>query len=397
MKSKCKWIFLFYWLIPAIVSGQDRRNFELYGSIIADAGYNFNSIDPAWFDMMRPSRLPSYENQFGPNGNVFFGVRQTKLGVKSNTKTSLGTLRTHFDFDLVGFGKDAGQTTFHVVNAYAQLGKIGAGQTASVFMDLDVFPNTLDYWGPLSRVFFLNVQIRYAAIEKQHEKLLFALERPGGSADGGDYRNSIELNQVKPVFRYPNLTAQYRRGGKWGYVQVAGLLKSIQWEDLDTSAGDLSGKAVGWGFNLGTVLQLNRFLKLKLQAVVGQGIENYIADVTPDVGLQSGNGNASPPFQGVALPALGFFSFVEIRWNPRLESSLGFSMLAIDNSDLQSANAFRKGQYGLFNVRYYPVENVMFGAEYQYGRRDNFSDGFHSVGNKIQLMFEFNFRSVFAH
>jgi hypothetical protein len=95
--------------------------------------------------------------------------------------------------------------------------------------------------------------------------------------------------------------------------------------------------------------------------------------------------------QGVALPAAGFFSFAEIKWNAKLECSIGYSMLKIDNSDLQSATAFSKGQYGLFNFRYYPVSNVMMGAEYQYGRRDNFSDGFHSNGNKIQLLFEFNF------
>jgi len=35
------------------------------------------------------------------------------------------------------------------------------------------------------------------------------------------------------------------------------------------------------------------------------------------------------------------------------------------------------------------------GAEYQYGRRDNFYDGFHSTGNKIQLLFEFDFSQKF--
>ena len=115
----------------------------------------------------------------------------------------MGELKTHFDFDFVGFGKDAGQTTFHLVNAYAQLGNVGAGQTASAFMDLDVFPETLDYWGPLSRVFFLNIQLRYVAIEKENGKLIFALERPGATADGGDYANSIELQNVKPVFKFP--------------------------------------------------------------------------------------------------------------------------------------------------------------------------------------------------
>ena len=41
----------------------------------------------------------------------------------------------------------------------------------------------------------------------------------------------------------------------------------------------------------------------------------------------------------------------------------------------------------LINLRYYPVDNVMMGIEYQYGKRENFSDGFHSMQTK------FNFHS----
>jgi hypothetical protein len=66
-------------------------------------------------------------------------------------------------------------------------------------------------------------------------------------------------------------------------------------------------------------------------------------------------------------------------------------MTTITNSDLQSPNAFRRGQYALINLRYYPVTNLMAGIEYQYGKRDNFSDGFYSTGNKLQLSFKFSF------
>ena len=300
-------------LLPIYSFTQDKKgSFELYGQIMADAGYNFNSIDPDWFDVMRPSKLPSYANEFGTSGNIFFSVRQTKLGIKSSTPTRLGELKTHFDFDLIGFGKDVGQTTFHLVNAYGQLGKIGAGQTASVFMDLDVFPVTLDYWGPLSRVFFLNIQVRYVILQETNRRLILALERPGATADGGDYANSIEIQHIKPLFKMPNLTAHYRQQFTWGYVQIAGLAKSIKWKDLDTSNYNLSGSAIGWGFNLGTVINATKNVKLKIQGFAGQGIENYIADVTPDVGLKSQAGNVTQPLQGTALPVWGFFSFAEI-------------------------------------------------------------------------------------
>jgi hypothetical protein len=41
------------------------------------------------------------------------------------------------------------------------VGPLLAGQTNSLFMDGDVFPNTIDYWGPAGMVFYRNVQLRW--------------------------------------------------------------------------------------------------------------------------------------------------------------------------------------------------------------------------------------------
>ena len=37
-------------------------------------------------------------------------------------------------------------------------------------MDLDVFPNSLEYWGPNGMVFFRNVQLRWMPISDGHEQ-----------------------------------------------------------------------------------------------------------------------------------------------------------------------------------------------------------------------------------
>ena len=56
-------------------------------------------------------------------------------------------------------------------------------------MDIDVFPNTVEYWGPAGMVFFRNVQFRYMPIQGD-TRLTFALERPGASSDQGIYCGS---------------------------------------------------------------------------------------------------------------------------------------------------------------------------------------------------------------
>jgi len=380
-------------LIPIFCFAQEKKNsFEVYGFILVDGGYNFNTIDPEWFDVMRPTKLPKYQNQFAPSGNYFISVRQTRVGVRSLTKTPLGELKTQFDFDLYGFGKDAGQTTLHVVNAFGQLGKFIAGQTPSTFMDTDVFPVTLDYWGPNSRVFFLNIQLRYTPVYNDKQRFAIALERPGATADRTDYSNSIDIQNVRPRLPFPNLVIHYRRIFNWGHIQIAGILKSIQWKDTSTtSSTNLSGKDMGWGVNMSTVINATKQIRFKFQGIYGEGCENYVADPSPDIALQTNPGNLQTPAKGKALPIKGFLGFVELDWTEKVRSSAGYSMMAIENADLQSPDAFHRGQYGLINLRYYPVQNVMAGIEYQFGKRNNFYDGFSSTGNKIQFSFKINF------
>src|SRR6187549_2355344 len=194
-----------------------KPSFEIYGFAMMDIGHDFKQIDPAWFDTMRVSKLPSFEDQFGHNNNTFAGVRQSRLGVRSSTPTALGDLKTTFEFELFGTGVDAGQTTFRLRHAYGELGAFGAGQTWSPFMDPDVFPNSLEYWGPTGMVFFRNVQVRWMPI-KGDKSLTLALERPGASGDAGVYASRVELQNIKPRFPLPDFTGAYKLTRKWGYA-----------------------------------------------------------------------------------------------------------------------------------------------------------------------------------
>ncbi len=115
---------------------------DFYGFAMLDSGYQFNTNDPNWFDVVRPTKLPAFKGEFAPDGKVFYGVRQTRFGVKAFTPTTFGDLKTIFEFELFGTGVDTGQTTFRLRHAYGELGHFGAGQTWSPFMDIDVFPNS---------------------------------------------------------------------------------------------------------------------------------------------------------------------------------------------------------------------------------------------------------------
>ena len=375
---------------------QDKSWLNVYGFAMLDTGYNANQIDPNWFDVVRPTKLPAFKDQFGPDGNWYSSVRQTRFGVKTGTPTELGELFTQFEFELFGTGVDAGQTTFRLRHAYAELGQFGAGQTWSPFMDIDVFPNSLEYWGPNGMVFFRNVQVRWMPI-KGDTRLTFALERPGASADQGDYAGRVELEGVKAHFPYPDLSGQYRYGQKWGYVQAAGIVREMKWKDMNNDALNLSGSATGWGINLTSNIKFhNDADTLRLAYNYGQGIENYMNDAPVDVGIEKNPGNAVTPIKGKALPSTGIVAFLDHNWNPKFSSAIGYSSLDIKNSDGQTPDAFHKGEYALANLLWTPVKNFMVGWEVQWGKRHNFQDGFTSDIFKVQFSAKANFSKMFG-
>src|SRR5215217_951869 len=79
-------VLLFVLTMAGRVSAQEdssmARSLEVYGFIMLDMGYDVKQINPNWYDAMRITKLPSYKDQFAPDGRTFFGVRQTRFGVR---------------------------------------------------------------------------------------------------------------------------------------------------------------------------------------------------------------------------------------------------------------------------------------------------------------------------
>ena len=368
---------------------------DVYGFVQLDSGYNFGVINPNWFDVVRPTQLPAFNGEFGPNGSTFGSVRQTRFGVKSSTDTPLGQLNTIFEFELFGTGVDAGQTTFRLRHAYGELGPVGAGQTWSPFMDIDVFPNTLEYWGPPGMVFFRNVQLRWTPV-KGKSNVVIALERPGGSADGGIYADRIDLSNIIPQFKWPDLSGHARLARDWGYVQVGAIVRKLAW--VDTAAAspfNFSGSAVGWGVNVSSNVNFTKEDVGKFQVVYGDAIENYMNDAPVDIGAQTNFSNPITPVKGVPVPVLGVVAFLDHTWSDRFASSVGYSLVNIQNTDGQLPSAFHQGQYALANLLFHPVKKVTVGGEFQFGRRLNFIDGFNYNDYRVQFSFRYDWAKGF--
>lgn len=401
MQRRIKWLSLVALTllnVPTSLSAQAdtarKAGMEFYGFIQVDAIFDNTGIKGDWLGAARPTQLPSFENEFGVPGQFYFQVKQTRFGMSAHTPTKLGEARAVLDFDLFGVGVDAGQTTLRLRHAYVSLGQFLFGQTESPFMDLDIFPNELDYWGPNGMVFFRNIQVRWTPIQGDRQ-LEFALERPGASGDQGVYADRIELTDVVARFPVPDLSASYKWGGHpWGYLRLAGMLRYIKWDDLGNEQFDLAGDAIGWGLNLSSNVKTDAKGTLRLEAIYGEGVENYMNDAPVDVGIVSNFSDPNQPILGQAVPVLGLTAFYDRNWSEKYSSTIGWSMVNIYNTDGMLATAFHQGQYAVANILFYPVPGLMVGPELQYIWRSNFRDGFSTGGFRLQLSGKYNFKAT---
>ncbi|MBK9088177.1 MAG: porin [Holophagales bacterium] len=304
--------------------------------------------------------------------------------------TSMGEVKTIFEWELFGVGVDAGQTTIRLRHAWGEVGAVGVGQTWSPFMDPDIFPNTVEYWGPSGMPLFRNVQLRWMPMRGDDE-LFIALERPGASADGGIYADRVELEGVRIRTPLPDLSAHYRKTGKWGHFQVAGILRQIKWDDVNTDQLDLSGSDTGWGLHASTNLKVGSGDLIRASVVYGEGVENYMNDAPIDIGIRNNFSDPNKPVVGEAIPLLGIVAFYEHAWSKKLNTAIGYSYFGMDNPDGQSPDAFDSGHYAVGNVMYTPVSGVMAAAELQWGQRKNFTDGWSTDDLRFQMSFKYNF------
>jgi hypothetical protein len=402
--------FLAGWAAAAVVTlgttsalaADEEKAFEIYGAAQLDYTQDFDRVDPDWEDALRPSRIGIDDGQFGDDGQASFSVKQTRFGVKARLPTAKGPISTKVEIDLFGVGDDAGQTTLRLRHAYGEFGQFLAGQTHSLFMDIDIFPNTIEYWGPPGMVFLRNPQIRWTPVAGENT-FAIAIENPSNDIDSGQFREVADFPGAQGDQEWPDLTAHYRMQRDWGHVQVAGILRWVGTEVVgDTDPGPAVNQGVvyddddtGWGVNLTTVINVFERDAIRAGYVFGEGIASYMndggMDAGPDQGLLPGGGIPGGT-QLEAVELTGLSLYYDRWWNDQWSSSAGYSYTEVDNTAGQLDDTYEKGQYASANLLYYPVQNVMVGAELIWGELE-VKDGRDNEDTRLQVSFRYNFSS----
>ncbi len=372
-----------------------KPTFEVYGFAQVDFIEDFKRVRPDWNATLRPTRIPTVVGIYGENGEAILSARQSRLGARGSVPAGEYDLFARIEFDFFGLGEgrpDAGgQNTIRLRQAYGSWGPLLGGLTASLFMDDDFWPTIIDYWGPAGMVFYRNVQIRYTPLTGQHS-FAVALERPATDMDpanGPTWVPGDLSTRLAPRSLLPDLTAQYRLTGEWGYLQLAGILR---WLGYDApGSGAAKGSTLGWGLHASsTVTLVPRKLRLLLAAVGGAGISYYMNDAGPD--LAFGGSVADPAAQ--AVPLLGLTAYLDVFWSKLFSSSVGYSTVMMFNKDnLQQPGAFKSGQYASVNFLVTPVRNLMAGPELLWGERID-KGGAYGTDIRLQVSVKYSFTSL---
>lgn len=382
------------------VHAQEAPSFEVYGFAQLDYIQDFKRVHPDWDATLRPSRIPTVDGIYGDDGQSILSARQSRLGVRASQPVGGQDLFVRFEFDLYGVGDDAGQTTFRLRHAYGEWGPILAGQTNSLFMDGDTFPNTIDYWGPNGMVFLRNPQIRYTYKTGEHQ-FAIAVEQPSNDIDPGNIRliDSSIAAGLQGDEELPDLTAHWRYSSDWGHVQVAGILRRVGFETAGTPNNEPSDSKLGWGVNLSSNIKLFEKDVIHLSAVYGEGIASYMNDGGMDLAPEA-DPAVTPPIVGVpplglrgdVVPLLGVMIYYDHYWNDQFSSSIGYSRTQVDNTNFQEATAFQTAQYASVNLLYTPSDKIMMGGEFLWGTRED-KDGEEGEDYRLQVSFKYAFSS----
>ena len=306
------------------------------------------------------------------HGGLRFHARQSNIFTDVRTPTPYGELDTFILLDFFGQNTAAAENSANTQNArlvlaYGTLGPLLAGQTFSLWFDGDALPETVD---PTPTIGVMN------GLTNRKPQLRYTFAAGGGFSVAGSIENpeaegisnagvAFTTNTLGGIDRYPDFAVRARLDQAWGHVALTGLARQLK----VTAPGAARVSKEGWGVEL--TGHLNTFGKdtLKGQALIGQGLGNYMSDYTTIGGLQANlaTGAASTPLAyGLNLSYTHF-------WTATLRSTVnaGYSHLNVDSGILGAvAGAVDKRHIGATgNLFWSPVPQVDLGIEYEWAQR----------------------------
>lgn len=368
---------------PIVTEAEEKKkhSFRFGGYIKADTIFSdYNDGDIAIGSIGRDFYVPSTVpvGGEGEGFDVDYHAKQTRFYAGSNHKLDNGDEISSYiemDFLVTPGGNERVSNSYvpRMRHAYLKYNNWLIGQTWNTFMDVSTLPETLDFVGPAeSTTFGRQAMIRYTS-----GNFTVALENPETTITplGGGGR-IVTDDQV-----LPDLAARYTHKGDFGHVQVAALLRQMEFEDAGL---DIDDREVGWGLSLSGKFNLGKD-DLRWMITHGDGLGRY-------VGLNVSNGAVLNDRNELeAIGTTGGFVAYRHWWNSQWRSTAVFSYMDIDNDTQYTGAGVTDNVWsGHVNLLYSPVPALTFGLEYIYAERE-LESGLDGTMNRFQFSGKYAF------
>ena len=352
--------------------------FKIGGSarldVIYDSGRNGNPNEflPATF--LLPSESGFHDN---PDRSQIHG-KGSRLSLEVRRPGDDSHFRVYYENDFFG-DSSANAMTYRLRHFYGEAWGVLAGHTFSNFMDIDVYPDVIDYEGPNGLVYVRQPQLRYTHpfLDRRAQFALAAEQAtPQIDTDDSGRGTDSEIHH-----RLPDFTAHLRYDDeKWGHVQAAGIFRQLSYEN------ELRRDEVnGWGVSVSAQFKVFERDTVQLQATYGEGIARYVQDpsgLNLDAGLDA-EGSLK------AIPVFAISTGYTHHWSERWRSTVSYSFVRVDPEFSNGPLAFERSHYVAANLIYQSSSAVSMGLEYLYGIKQ-VADGEDTDGHRLNFVIKYD-------
>jgi hypothetical protein len=278
----------------AVTAGDIGGSFRIPGTEVSLRLYGFAELN--WVHAFRADNSDSDYSTFAPylpldgsaQANVknrdYFTARTSRIGVEAGTPTRYGVLGVKLEGDFnneprtgnaavygdarnVFTQQQTNSYGFRIRHLYGQFGGLLVGQTWSTFMDVDNFPETVDYNGPIGATFIRQPQIRFSYGTPGHGSFTVALEN--SSTYVLDSTGSAISSSAS---RMPDLVLRWDKSFPWGAASVRGMTQELR---IDDGAGNKATKR-GYGAAASVLLKTRGPDFLTAGVTGGEGLGRYL-------------------------------------------------------------------------------------------------------------------------
>jgi hypothetical protein len=401
----------------AVVAGDIPGSFRIPGTEISMRLYGFAELN--WVHEFKGDSsdidyasfapyIPLNDSAQGKRKNRdYLTARTTRLGLEAGTPTRFGVLGVKIEGDFnneprlgstalyadPSSGNPGGIFTqqatssygFRVRQAYGQFGGLLAGMTWSTFMDVDNFPETVDYNGPIGNTFIRQPVLRYTYGTPDYGNFIVALENSSSYVLDPTSSSGVATSSLS---RMPDVVLRWDKGFQWGSASVRGVTQELR---IDDGAGAKATKR-GWGAGASGLLKTWGSDYLILAVTYGDGIGRYMNYIE---GAMYDDVNGKIEIER----AVGLVAGYQLKVNDQWRFNFVYGMTKnFDNAytDLVKANSFDSGRFGVNRTVqaghagffFTPIKTVDFGLEAMYLYRKTLASE-HGEGMRLNASFKY--------